>query len=373
MLEQSNSESDLLHSEQYKKNLKAISKLYITKKFNPAYDLCEKYIKTFEIENLISIFDKIRVEEENEDEDEDYFLNKKKKEKKEVEEDIEEEKRIVIPSDLLQIYLKIIEQVKPETDNWAILNKFYKDVNEIPSKILTTCALIEVKKQNLEISKKNIKKWLREMPEEEKEKLREKKQPNFKFYEMLIEIYVLHVLAPLEEYNSSIDFLEGEDYLTMDRKKLICDKVIKIEALKSQEKLKAKNAKSNQKSPNKNLFSSIAETTSASTSTNDIIMSKDIDDNDKKNREVVKKSKSKQKKINNKHQNRYDIGNAVIDGSYDSFWKVLTRFLIDKAPFLIIIILCIVIKRNPEIIRGTIFERILKKLYETIMLIININ
>jgi len=87
--------------------------------------------------------------------------------------------------------------------------------------IIKYSALIEVKKQNFEISKKNIKKWLREMPEEEKEKLRGKEQPNFKFYEMLIEIYVLHVLAPLEEYNSSIDFLEGEDYLTMDRKKVI--------------------------------------------------------------------------------------------------------------------------------------------------------
>jgi len=37
---------------------------------------------------------------------------------------------------------------------------------------------------------------------------------------MLIEIYVLHILVPLGEYNSSIDFLEGEDYLTMDRKKV---------------------------------------------------------------------------------------------------------------------------------------------------------
>ncbi|OUM57022.1 hypothetical protein PIROE2DRAFT_65240, partial [Piromyces sp. E2] len=80
-------------------------------------------------------------------------------------------------------------------------------------------SLIEVKKGNLQPSKKNLKKWLKEIPSEEKEKLREKQQPNFRFYEMLIEIYVLHILAPLEEYNSSIDFLEGEDYLTMDRKK----------------------------------------------------------------------------------------------------------------------------------------------------------
>jgi hypothetical protein len=349
-------ESDILNNEQYKENFRNISKLYITKKFNSAYELCEECVKEFKVENLLNIFDKIK---KDDDDDDEYILHNKKKEEKE---DLEEIKRSVIPSDLLQIYLKIIEQIKPEINCWDILNKYYKDVSEIPSKILTSCALIEVKKQNLEISKKNLRKWIREMSKEEKEKLREKQQPNFRFYEMLIEIYVLHVLAPLEEYNSSIDFLEGEDYLTMDRKKLICDKVVKMETLKEQEKQKDKNAKT---SSNKNLFSSINEISSSKTSVDDTL--NDIKDN---NKEIIKRTKSKQKKINNKHQNKYDIGNGVVDGSYESFWKILSRFLMDKAPFILVIILFIAIKKNPEIIRGTIFERILKKLHETIMIII---
>jgi len=58
------------------------------------------------------------------------------------------------------------------------------------------------------------------MSKEERQKLREKQQPNFKYYEMLIELYVLHILTPLEEYNSTIDYLEGEEYLTFERKKV---------------------------------------------------------------------------------------------------------------------------------------------------------
>eukprot|EP00833_Pecoramyces_ruminatium_P001608 jgi/Orpsp1_1/1175640/evm.model.c7180000054652.1 len=362
---QSDSESNILNDEEFKENLRNISKLYITRKFNPAYELCEKCVKTFEVINLINIFDKKKDEEDGFNVDEDYFLSKAKKEKKEK----EDANRTIIPSDLLQIYLKIIEQIKPETDCWDILNKYYKDVNEISSKILTTCALIEVKKQNLEKSKKCLKKWLKDMPEEERIKLREKQQPNFKFYEMLIEIYILHILTPLEEYNSSIDFLEGEDYLTMDRKKLICDKVIRMETIKGQEKQQIKNAKSEQKSTNKNLFSGLSGASTSSTT-----VEKDVPENENiNNKEITKKSKSKQRRVSNKHQNKYDIGNAVIDGSYDPFWKVLSKFLMDKAPFILVVILIIVIRKNPELIRGTIFERILKKLYETIMLIININ
>jgi len=347
---------DILNDEQYKENLRNISKLYITKKFDPAYDLCEKCIKKYEINNPENIFETEVIEEEF---DEDFYSiqkrNKDKKEKTKIE-------HTIIPSDLLQIYLKIVEQIKPEIDCWEVLNKYYSDVNEIPSKVLTTCSLIEVKKGNLESSKKNLKKWLKEVPSEEKEKLREKQQPNFRFYEMLIEIYVLHILVPLGEYNSSIDFLEGEDYLTMDRKKLICDKVVKLEAMKGKEKQKAKNVKTEKANTNKNLFSSnYAEPTTSTQTTED----------NNESRDLVKKPK--QRKVNKKHQNKYDIGNAVIDGSYDPFWKVLSKFLIDKAPLLFIIIVFIVIKKNPEIIRGTVFERILKKLYETIMLIININ
>jgi len=358
---ESESKSNIINDEQYKENLRTISKFYITRKFNPAFELSEKCVKDFEVQNLINIFDK-KNDEDGYNVDEDYFLMKAKKEKKD-----KEEKRTIIPSDLLQIHLKIIEQIKSETDCWDILNNYYKDVNEIPSKILTTCALIEVKKQNLEKSKKCLRKWLKNVPEEEREKLKEKEQPNFKFYEMLIEIYILHVLTPLEEYNQSIDFLEGEDYLSMDRKKLICDKVVRMETLKGQEKQQTKNSKSEKKITNKNLFSGISE---PSTSTMEEDLSKGVDSN---NKEDIKNMKSKQRKVNNKHQNKYDIGNAVIDGSYDPFWKVLSRFLMDKAPFIIVVILVVVIRKNPELIRGTIFERILKKLYETLMLIINVN
>jgi len=132
--------------------------------------------------------------------------------------------------------------------------------------------------------------------------------------------------------------------------------------MKGKEKQKAKNVKTEKANTNKNLFSSnYAEPTTSTQTTED----------NNESRDLVKKPK--QRKVNKKHQNKYDIGNAVIDGSYDPFWKVLSKFLIDKAPLLFIIIVFIIIKKNPEIIRGTVFERILKKLYETIMLIININ
>ncbi|ORX51764.1 hypothetical protein BCR36DRAFT_404004 [Piromyces finnis] len=358
----------LLNDKEYIENLRNISKLYITKKFDPAYDLCEKLIKNFEINNSENIFDKKEEEEMEEEYDEDFYSMKKKKEAKQQQQQQQEEKesieRSIIPSDLLQIYLKIIEQIKPEIDCWNTLNKYYKNVNEIPSKILTTCSLIEVKKGHLEASKKNLKKWLQEIPNEEKEKIREKQQPSFRYYEMLIEIYILHILAPLGEYNSSIDFLEGNDYLTMNRKKLICDKVIAMETMKEKEKQKAKNAKTEKVSSNKNLFSSDFPESTTSTLPDD--------NSNNTNRETGVK-KQKQKRVNNKHQNKYDVGNAVIDGSYDPFWKIVSKFLVDKAPLLFIIILFIVIKKNPEIIRGTIIEKILKKFYETLMLIININ
>lgn len=355
-----------INEEQYKDNLKNISKFYITKKFQSAFELCEECVKNYEIDNPINIFNLIKDDDSDyEDEYNTNFL--KKKEEKNEENQI---KRTIIPSDLLQIYLKIIEQIKPEIDCWNVLNKFYQNVNEIPSKILTTCSLIEVKKNNLENSKNNIRKWLREMPKEEKEKLREKKQPEFKFYEMIIEIYILHTLVPLEEYNNSIDFLEGDDHLTMDRKKLICDKVVKIESQKEKAKQMAKDPKTERKvSNNKNLFSKFTNTSDPATSSTSIPNNTSRDINNTK--DIVKKSK--QKKINNKRQNKYDIGNAVIDGSYDPFWKILSKFLIDKAPLLLIIVLLIVFKKHPELIRGTIIEKILKKLYETIMIIININ
>jgi len=350
-----------INGEQYKENLKNISKFYITKKFQSAFELCEECVKIYEINNPINIFDLIK---DDSDDDDDYNINFVRKNEKNKENN--QINHTIIPSDLLQIYLKIIEQIKPEIDCWNILNKFYQNVNEIPSKILTTCSLIEVKKNNLKNSKKNIRKWLKEMSKEEKEKLEEKKQPEFKFYEMIIEIYILHTLVPLEEYNSSIDFLEGEDYLTMDRKKLICDKVVKMESQKEKAKKMTKNSETEQiASNNKNLFSNFTNTSNATTE-----MSNNIPRNTTEIKDIVKKSK--QKKIN-KRQNKYDIGNAVIDGNYEPFWKVLSKFLIDKAPLLLIIILLIVFKKNPELIRGTIIEKILKKLYETIMIIVNIN
>ena len=132
---------------------------------------------------------------------------------------------------------------------------------------------------------------------------------------------------------------------------------------KEKEKLKKKNKKPEMKSnTNKNIFSNIEESSKASS-----YSEKDISET----KEIMKRTK--QKRVAKKHQNKYDIGNAVIDGSYDSFWKVLSKFLIDKVPLIMIIIIFIVIKKNPEMIRGTIIEKIFKKIYNTIMIIININ
>jgi len=133
-MEMSNKNQDrnlnTINDEEYKENLRNISKFYVTKNFNSALELCEKCLKFYKVENTINIFE-IDNESIYASDDEYYVKKNQEKQNKPLE-------RSIIPLNLVQIYLKIIEQIKPDNDCWDILNKYYKDVKEIPSTIVIT-------------------------------------------------------------------------------------------------------------------------------------------------------------------------------------------------------------------------------------------
>ncbi|KAJ3055227.1 hypothetical protein HK097_011110 [Rhizophlyctis rosea] len=155
-------------------------------------------------------------------------------------------------SALLRLYLRVAEQEGEEVEQlkrgkdggngrtqlpleWSYAVEWYGGEVAVVADVLVCGLLLLTKRYHHSLARTTVEIWLASQPDEWFLLARDKSAnpQTAANYERIVELYVLHILPDLEDWESAKQFLEYNDTLEEKRKKLYQDCLVRLETNKS--------------------------------------------------------------------------------------------------------------------------------------------
>ncbi|KAL1915971.1 uncharacterized protein VTP21DRAFT_6359 [Calcarisporiella thermophila] len=97
-------------------------------------------------------------------------------------------------------------------------NNTASDLSFIDSELVVVCVLLSLNENVPVVGREIVEAWLASLPDEEMEKMENGQEREG--YEKIVELFVLHVLARLEEWDYAKEFLHYNEVISPDKKKV---------------------------------------------------------------------------------------------------------------------------------------------------------
>ncbi|KAJ3194162.1 hypothetical protein HK101_003366 [Irineochytrium annulatum] len=115
---------------------------------------------------------------------------------------------------LLLLRLRIaVETGKNPRDVLGVITREFGPVELMPDDVLIPCIICHIRRKEYQIARELVERRLACQSDEQFDQLISKSQPELSNYEKMVELYVLHVLPHLQEWESAKEFLNFNDVL----------------------------------------------------------------------------------------------------------------------------------------------------------------